>query len=344
MAGTMRAMVLHAPGQPLREEHLPIPEPGPEQVLLKVHACAVCRTDLHVVDGELTQPKLPLVPGHEIVATVVTPGERVRGLVPGTRVGVPWLGWSCGQCRFCRSERENLCDTARFTGYDLDGGFAEYTVADARFCFPLPSSYRDVEAAPLMCAGLIGFRSLRMAGEGPRLGLYGFGAAAHILIQVARHQGRKVYAFTRKGDVEGQAFARELGAVWAGGSEQLPPEPLDAAILFAPVGALVPAALRAVDKGGVVVCGGIHMSDIPAFPYLVLWEERVVRSVANLTRLDAVDFLALAPRVPVRTEVQRFPLASANEALRALREGRVRGAAVLDLTGTGESLHRERPA
>lgn len=335
MTGTMRAMVLHAAGQPLREEHLPIPEPGPEQVLLKVLACAVCRTDLHVVDGELTSPKLPLVPGHEIVATVVTPGERVSGLTPGMRVGVPWLGWSCGQCRFCRSGRENLCDTARFTGYDLDGGFAEYTVADARFCFPLPSSYRDLEAAPLMCAGLIGFRSLRMAGEGNRLGLYGFGAAAHILIQVARHQGRKVYAFTRKGDVEGQAFARELGAVWAGGSELPPPEPLDAAILFAPVGALVPAALRAVDKGGVVVCGGIHMSDIPAFPYLVLWEERVVRSVANLTRMDAVDFLALAPRVPVRTEVRRFPLAAANEALQALREGRVRGAAVLDVTGTG---------
>ena len=335
MAGTMRAMVLHSAGQPLREERLPIPEPGPEQVLLKVLACAVCRTDLHVMDGELSHPKLPLVPGHEVVATVVTPGERVRGLAPGTRVGVPWLGWSCGQCRFCRSGRENLCDTARFTGYDLDGGFAEYAVADARFCFPLPSSYGDLEAAPLMCAGLIGFRGLRMAGEGPRLGLYGFGAAAHILIQVARHQGRQVYAFTRKGDVAGQAFARELGAVWAGGSEVLPPEPLDAAILFAPVGALVPAALRAVDKGGVVVCGGIHMSDIPAFPYLVLWEERVVRSVANLTRADAVDFLELAPRVPVRTEVQRFPLSAANEALQALREGRVRGAAVLDVTGTG---------
>ncbi|RKG73332.1 zinc-binding alcohol dehydrogenase family protein [Corallococcus exercitus] len=332
MAGTMRAMVLDAPGQRLRLEHRPIPEPGPEQVLLKVHACAVCRTDLHVVDGELTRPKLPLVPGHEIVATVVTAGVRVEGFAPGLRVGVPWLGWSCGQCRFCRSGRENLCDTARFTGYDIDGGFAEYTVADARFCFPLPPSYRDVEAAPLMCAGLIGFRSLRMAGEGGRLGLYGFGAAAHILIQVARHQGRGVYAFTREGDVKGQAFARELGAVWAGGSDTLPPEPLDAAILFAPVGALVPAALRAVDKGGVVVCGGIHMSDIPSFPYSLLWEERVVRSVANLTRQDAMDFLALAPRVPVRTEVQVFPLSQANEALQALREGRVRGAAVLDMT------------
>lgn len=332
MAGTMRAMVLHAPGQRLRQEALPIPEPGPDQVLLKVHACAVCRTDLHVVDGELTRPKLPLVPGHEIVASVVTAGARVRGLSPGARVGVPWLGWTCGHCRFCLSGRENLCDTARFTGYDLDGGFAEYTVADARYCFPLPPSYRDAEAAPLMCAGLIGFRSLRMAGEGPRLGLYGFGAAAHILIQVAKHQGRHVYGFTREGDATGQAFARELGAVWAGGSETPPPEPLDAAILFAPVGALVPAALRAVDKGGVVVCGGIHMSDIPSFPYSMLWEERGVRSVANLTRADAVEFLALAPRVPVRTEVRVFPLSAANEALQALREGRVRGAAVLDLT------------
>ncbi|MFP2896967.1 zinc-dependent alcohol dehydrogenase family protein [Corallococcus sp. 4LFB] len=335
MAATMRAMVLDAPGERLRLEHRPIPEPGPEQVLLKVHACAVCRTDLHVVDGELTRPKLPLVPGHEIVATVVGVGARVEGFAPGLRVGVPWLGWSCGQCRFCRFGRENLCDTARFTGYDLDGGFAEYTVADARFCFPLPPSFRDVEAAPLMCAGLIGFRSLRMAGEGGRLGLYGFGAAAHILVQVARHQGRRVYAFTREGDAKGQAFARELGAVWAGGSDTLPPEPLDAAILFAPVGALVPAALRAVDKGGVVVCGGIHMSDIPSFPYALLWEERVVRSVANLTRQDAMDFLALAPRVPVRTEVQLFPLSLANEALQALREGRVRGAAVLDLTAAG---------
>ncbi|GMU02231.1 zinc-dependent alcohol dehydrogenase family protein [Corallococcus caeni] len=325
-------MVLDAPGERLRLERRPIPEPGPEQVLLKVHACAVCRTDLHVVDGELTRPKLPLVPGHEIVATVVAAGARVEGFAPGLRVGVPWLGWSCGQCRFCRSGRENLCDMARFTGYDLDGGFAEYTVADARFCFPLPPSYRDAEAAPLMCAGLIGYRSLRMAGEGGRLGLYGFGAAAHILVQVARHQGRRVYAFTREGDAKGQAFARELGAVWAGGSDTVPPEPLDAAILFAPVGALVPAALRAVDKGGVVVCGGIHMSDIPSFPYALLWEERVVRSVANLTRQDAMDFLALAPRVPVRTEVQVFPLSLANEALQALREGRVRGAAVLDLT------------
>ncbi|NTX10002.1 zinc-dependent alcohol dehydrogenase family protein [Myxococcus sp. CA051A] len=330
MEGTMRVMVLHAPGQPLRAETWPIPRPAPQEVLLRVHACAVCRTDLHVVDGELPRPKLPLVPGHEIVATVVEAGAEVMGLEPGTRVGVPWLGWTCGQCRFCVSGRENLCDFARFTGYQLDGGYAEYTLAHHRFCFPLPANYPDVHAAPLMCAGLIGFRSLRLSGEGERLGLYGFGAAAHVLIQVARHRKRRVFAFTRPGDEEGQRFARELGAVWAGGSDVLPPEPLDAAILFAPVGALVPAALRAVDKGGVVVCGGIHMSDIPSFPYSLLWEERVVRSVANLTRADAMDFLVLAPSVPVRTEVRVFPLSSANEALTALREGHVRGAAVLD--------------
>lgn len=330
MEGTMRVMVLHAPGQPLRAEMWPIPHPAPREVLLRVHACAVCRTDLHVVDGELPRPKLPLVPGHEIVATVVEAGAEVMGLEPGTRVGVPWLGWTCGQCRFCVSGRENLCDFARFTGYQLDGGYAEYTLAHHRFCFPLPANYPDVHAAPLMCAGLIGFRSLRLSGEGERLGLYGFGAAAHVLIQVARHRKRRVFAFTRPGDEEGQRFARELGAVWAGGSDVLPPEPLDAAILFAPVGALVPAALRAVDKGGVVVCGGIHMSDVPSFPYSLLWEERVVRSVANLTRADAMDFLVLAPSVPVRTEVRVFPLSSANEALTALREGHVRGAAVLD--------------
>jgi len=299
-------------------------------VLLRVHACAVCRTDLHLVDGELPRPKLPLIPGHEIVATVVEVGDEVLGVEEGTRVGVPWLGWTCGQCRFCVSGRENLCDYARFTGYQVDGGYAEYAVAHHRFCFPLPANYSDVHAAPLMCAGLIGFRSLRLSGEGERLGLYGFGAAAHVLIQVARHRKRRVFAFTRPGDEEGQRFARELGAVWAGGSEVLPPEPLDAAILFAPVGALVPAALRAVDKGGVVVCGGIHMSDVPSFPYSLLWEERVVRSVANLTRSDAMDFLVLAPSVPVRTEVRVFPLSEANEALTALREGRVRGAAVLD--------------
>ncbi|MFY2556161.1 zinc-dependent alcohol dehydrogenase family protein [Corallococcus terminator] len=330
MEGTMRAMVLHAPGQPLRAETWPIPRPGPQEVLLRVHACAVCRTDLHLVDGELPRPKLPLIPGHEIVATVVEVGADVLGLEEGTRVGVPWLGWTCGQCRFCVSGRENLCDFARFTGYQVDGGYAEYAVAHHRFCFPLPANYSDVHAAPLMCAGLIGFRSLRLSGEGERLGLYGFGAAAHVLIQVARHRKRRVFAFTRPGDEEGQRFARELGAVWAGGSDALPPEPLDAAILFAPVGALVPAALRAVDKGGVVVCGGIHMSDVPSFPYSLLWEERVVRSVANLTRSDAMDFLVLAPSVPVRTEVRVFPLSEANEALTALREGHVRGAAVLD--------------
>ncbi|NMO14511.1 zinc-dependent alcohol dehydrogenase family protein [Pyxidicoccus fallax] len=331
----MRAMVLHAPGQPLREERLPIPRPGPEELLLRVHACAVCRTDLHVVDGELTRPKLPLVPGHEVVATVVDRGEGVMAFPEGTRVGVPWLGWSCGRCRFCVSGRENLCDTARFTGYHLDGGYAEFMVAHERYCFPLPGGFSDVHAAPLMCAGLIGFRSLRLAGDAERLGLYGFGAAAHVLVQVARYQGRRVFAFTRPGDVEGQRFARELGAVWAGGTDTPPPEPLDAAILFAPVGALVPVALAAVDKGGVVVCGGIHMSDIPAFPYALLWGERVVRSVANLTRADALDFLALAPSVPVRTEVRVFPLADANAALTALRTGQVRGAAVLDVDAEG---------
>lgn len=335
MEGTMRAMVLHAPGQPLREERLPIPRPGPEELLLRVRACAVCRTDLHVVDGELARPKLPLVPGHEVVATVVSTGEAVTAFPVGTRVGVPWLGWSCGQCRFCAAARENLCASARFTGYQADGGYAEFMVAHERFCFPLPAGYSDVHAAPLMCAGLIGFRSLRMTGDAERLGLYGFGAAAHVLLQVARYQGRRVFAFTRPGDTVSQGFARELGAQWVGGSDTLPPEPLDAAILFAPVGALVPAALRAVDKGGVVVCGGIHMSDIPAFPYALLWEERVVRSVANLTRADALDFLALAPSVPVRTEVRVFPLSAANEALTALRAGDVRGAAVLDVDARG---------
>ncbi|WP_342378197.1 zinc-dependent alcohol dehydrogenase family protein [Myxococcus stipitatus] len=330
MDGTMRVMVLHAPGRPLREERWPVPRPGPQEVLLRGHACAVCRTDLHLVEGELPRPKLPVVPGHEVVATVVEAGAEVMGLEVGTRVGVPWLGWTCGQCRFCVSGRENLCDYARFTGYQVDGGYAEYTVAHHRFCFPLPASFPDFHAAPLMCAGLIGFRSLRMAGDGERLGMYGFGAAAHVLIQVARYRGRRVFAFTRPGDEAGQHFARELGAVWAGGSDALPPERLDAAILFAPVGALVPAALRAVDKGGVVVCGGIHMSDVPSFPYALLWEERVVRSVANLTRADALDFLVLAPSVPVRTEVKVFPLSAANEALTALREGQVRGAAVLD--------------
>lgn len=345
MDGTMRAMVLDAPGKRLREEVRPIPRPGPDELLLRVHACAVCRTDLHVADGELPRPKLPLVLGHEIIGSVVEMGERVQGFAPGTRVGVPWLGGCCGKCRFCLSGRENLCDFARFTGYQLDGGYAEYTVADYRFCFPIPQGYPDVQAAPLMCAGLIGYRSLRMAGEGQRLGLYGFGAAAHVLVQVARYQGRRVFAFTREGDTEGQAFARRMGAEWAGDSGTLPPEPLDAAILFAPVGALVPEALRAVDKGGVVVCGGIHMSDIPSFPYALLWGERVVRSVANLTRQDALDFLAFAPRVPVRTEVRAYPLSAANEALDDLRAGRVRGAAVLDVhaSSTGGRLEREAP-
>ncbi len=325
----MHAMVLDRPRHPLRPADLPLPLPGPEQVLLRVHACGVCRTDLHVVDGELTDPKLPLVPGHEIVGTVVDKGERVERFAVGQRVGVPWLGWTCGTCRYCTSGRENLCDRARFTGYQLDGGYAEHTLADQRYAFALPADYGDAEAAPLLCAGLIGYRSLVMAGDGRRLGLYGFGAAAHIVIQVARYQGREVYAFSRPGDTEGQQFARDLGAVWAGGSDQPPPEELDAAILFAPVGSLVPAALRAVAKGGVVVCAGIHMSDIPAFPYRLLWGERTVRSVANLTRRDGEEFLALAPRVPVRTTVETFPLAEANEALERLRTGRIRGAAVL---------------
>jgi alcohol dehydrogenase, propanol-preferring len=329
----MRAVRLEAAGTPLRLAEVPRPAPGPDQVLLRVRACGVCRTDLHVADGELPDPKLPLVPGHEIVGTVVARGERVESPAVGDRVGVPWLGWTCGECAYCRSGRENLCARARFTGYQIDGGYAEYTVADARYVFPLPADYRDAEAAPLLCAGLIGYRSLVMAGDAHRLGLYGFGAAAHIVAQVARHQGRQVYAFTRPGDAAGQQFARDLGAVWAGGSDERPPEELDAAILFAPVGGLVPLALRAVARGGTVVCGGIHMSDIPSFPYALLWGERCVRSVANLTRRDGEEFLALAPRVPVRAEVETFGLADANEALTRLRTGRIRGAAVL-LTGT----------
>jgi len=325
----MRAMVLYQPGQPLRPTELPDPRPGPGQVLVRVRACAVCRTDLHVVDGELTHPQLPLVPGHEIVGEVLALGAGVERFTPGDRVGVPWLGWTCGECRYCRAGQENLCDFARFTGYDIDGGYAELTVSDARFTFPVPAGYGDVEAAPLLCAGLIGYRTLRMAGDAATLGIYGFGAAAHILAQVARFEGRRIFAFTRPGDQDAQRFALQLGAEWAGDSDTLPPEPLDAALLFAPVGALVPAALRAVRKGGVVVCGGIHMSDIPAFPYELLWGERVVRSVANLTRHDAEEFLALAPRVPVTSEVTAFPLDQANEALAALRAGRLRGAAVL---------------
>jgi propanol-preferring alcohol dehydrogenase len=312
-------MVLDRPGHPLRVAELRDPEPGPGQVLLEVHACGVCRTDLHVVDGELPHPKLPLVPGHQIVGVAED----------GRRLGVPWLGWTDGDCRFCARGLENLCDQARFTGYDLDGGYAERVVADERFCFPIPQGYSDEEAAPLLCAGLIGYRSLRMTGDAERLGLYGFGASAHIVAQVAGHQGRRVFAFTKPGDVAGQTFARELGAEWAGGSDERPPEDLDAAILFAPAGELVPTALAALSKGGTVVCAGIHMTDIPSFPYELLWSERRISSVANLTRADGEEFLALAPRVPVRTEVETFPLAEANEALDRLRAGRIRGAAVL---------------
>ena len=325
----MRAMILDVPGEPLRVAEVATPEPGEGQVLLRVHCCAVCRTDLHVVDGELPDPRLPLIPGHQIVGTIERIGEHTDGFTVGERVGVPWLGWTDGECRYCLSGRENLCENARFTGYQIDGGYAEYALADGRFCFSIPESFPDLQAAPLLCAGLIGRRSLRFAGDAERLGLYGFGASAHIVAQVASHEGRRVFAFTRPGDEEAQEFARELGAEWAGSSEEAPPEELDAAIIFAPVGALVPAALRAVARGGTVVCAGIHMSEIPSFSYDLLWEERSVRSVANLTRQDGLDFLALAPEVPVRTEVMPFPLEAANEALEALRGGRVRGAAVL---------------
>ena len=325
----MRAQLLTAIGRDLVAADLPMPVPAPQQVLIAVHACAVCRTDLHVVDGELPDPKLPLVPGHEIVGTVVGLGAAASRFKPGDRVGVPWLGWTCGSCEYCRSGRENLCDRARFTGYQIDGGYAEYTLADERYCFPLDPRWGDAEAAPLLCAGLIGYRTLRMAGEGERLGIYGFGAAAHIVAQVARHQGRRLFAFTRPGDAPAQEFARSLGAEWAGDSTQAPPEPLDAALIFAPVGALVPAALAATRKGGTVVCGGIHMSDIPAFPYRILWEERVLRSVANLTRRDAEEFLALAPAAGVRTQTVTYPLAEANRALADLRSGTLSGAAVL---------------
>ncbi len=322
----MKAMLLRRPGVPLEEATLPDPVPGPDQALLRVRACGVCRTDLHVADGELRHPKLPLVLGHEIVAEVVVSAGRFS---PGDRVGVPWLGWTCGHCAYCLSGRENLCDGARFTGYDLDGGYAQLCVADERFCFPLPEAYDDVEAAPLLCAGLIGFRSLRLAGDAARIGLYGFGAAAHIVCQVAVAQGRAVHALTRPGDEDAQAFARSLGAAWAGDTSERPPEEFDAAILFAPAGELVPLALGHVGKGGTVVCAGIHMSDVPSFPYELLWGERVVRSVANLTRADGEEFLAVAPGVPVRTEVEAVPLAEANEALARLRSGTVRGALVL---------------
>jgi propanol-preferring alcohol dehydrogenase len=325
----MRAMLLDAPGHALRRVTAPDPEAGAGEVLLRVHACGVCRTDLHVSDGELPNPRLPLVLGHEIVGTVLDGGPGASRFPRGTRVGVPWLGWTCGECGYCRSGRENLCDRARFTGYQRDGGYAELAVADERFCFPLPPGFDDCAAAPLLCAGLIGYRSLMLAGDARRLGIYGFGAAAHIVTQVARHQGRRVFAFTRPGDDAGQTFARELGAEWAGGSDKPAAEPLDAAIIFAPVGVLVPTALAAVAKGGSVVCAGIHMSDVPSFPYRLLWGERVVRSVANLTRQDGVDFLKVAGEIPIRTSVETYPLESANEALRDLRDGRVRGAAVL---------------
>jgi propanol-preferring alcohol dehydrogenase len=321
-------MLLDAPGRPLRSAEVSVPTPGPNEVLLRIEACGVCRTDLHVVDGELPDPKLPLVVGHEIVGTVVTAGDGARH-APGARVGVPWLGQTCGACPSCRTGRENLCDRPLFTGYQRDGGYAEYTVADARFCFPIPAGYSAVAAAPLLCAGLIGYRSLVMAGPGRRLGVYGFGAAAHIVAQVARHQEREVYAFVRPGDDDARRFALGLGVAWAGSSDEPPPVALDAAIIFAPVGALVPRALAAVTRGGTVVCGGIHMSDIPSFPYALLWGERVLRSVANLTRRDGEEFLALAPHVPVRTEVTTYPLDAANTALDDLRAGRLWGAAVL---------------
>jgi propanol-preferring alcohol dehydrogenase len=326
----MHAMVLQKPGESLVYREMPVPKPGPDQVLIKVHACGVCRTDLHVVDGELPNPKLPIIPGHEIVGSVVQRGENVESFAVGERIGVPWMGYTCKQCFFCRTGRENLCDQPEFTGYTLDGGYAGFAVADRRYCFSLPESYSDTAAAPLLCAGLIGYRSYRMAGDSAeRLGIYGFGGAAHIIAQVAAYQGRRVFAFTRPGDRKAQQFALRLGAAWAGDSTKLPPEPLDAALIFAPVGALIPAALRAIVKGGVVVCGGIHMSDIPSFPYHILWEERILRSVANLTRKDGEELLAIAPKVPVLTEVEEFTLIEANEALNRLREGKLQGAAVL---------------
>jgi propanol-preferring alcohol dehydrogenase len=329
LSAQAQAMVLTTIGRPLERRPLPLRPPTAGEALIKVRACAVCRTDLHVVDGELPDPKLPLVPGHEIIGTVVALGPGVDRFVPGARVGVSWLGQTCGACEFCRCGQENLCEQARFTGYQIDGGYAEYTLADARYCFAIPDAYGDAEAAPLMCAGLIGYRSLRKAGDARRLGIYGFGAAAHIVAQVARFEGRTIFAFARPGDETAMVFARELGAAWAGPSDALPPEPLDAAIIFAPAGWLVPAALRAVRPGGRVVCAGIHMSDIPSFPYGILWQEREIVSVANLTRRDGEEFLALAPMVPVRTTVETYPLDDANRALTDLREGRVRGAAVL---------------
>jgi alcohol dehydrogenase, propanol-preferring len=328
-------MVLERQQQPLRPAELPEPEPAAGQVQLEVRACGVCRTDLHILDGELAEPKLPLVMGHQIVGTVRAAGEGAERFATGERVGVPWLGWTCGECHYCRSGRENLCDRAKFTGYDLDGGYAEVAVADERFCFPLPDGYPDLQAAPLLCAGLIGYRALRLVGEAERIGFYGFGAAAHILCQVAVHEGRQVFAFTRDGDEETQAFARQLGAEWAGGSEEQAPEELDGAIVFAPVGALMTAALRASAKGARIVSAGIHMSDIPSFPYAELWGERSLGSVANLTRRDGEEFVALAPEIPMRTEVEAYPLEEANRALEDLRAGSFRGAAVLSVAPSG---------
>jgi len=325
----MRAMILERPRQPLRSRDAPKPKLGAGQLLVRVATCAVCRTDLHVVDGELPDPKLPLIPGHQIVGRIEQIGEGVEGFSAGDRVGIPWLGWTDGECAYCRSNRENLCDRAKFTGYTIDGGYAEFTVGDARFCFHLPELYNDVEAAPLLCAGLLGYRSLRKAGDARRLGIYGFGNAAHLIGQIALYQGRELFVFTRPGDKAGQESARRLGAVWAGGSDEMPPEKLDAAIIFAPVGALVPAALRVLAKGGIVVCGGIHMSDIPSFPYADLWGERVICSVANLTRHDGEEFLEIAPRVPVKTQTETFPLAEANTALEKFRSGQLKGTAVL---------------
>lgn len=325
----MRAMLLEKSGTPLQLKELPLPEYGADDVLLKVAACGVCRTDLHILDGELSAAKLPLILGHEIVGVVVGKGVRVERFVIGQRLGVPWLGHTCGHCRYCLGGRENLCNDARFTGYTLNGGYAEYAVANQHYCFPMPQRYSDTEAAPLLCAGLIGYRALAAAGDAERIGIYGFGAAAHIVAQVARWQGRKIFAFTKPGDTAGQRFATELGATWAGDSTAAPPEEMDAAILFAPVGALVPQALRHTAKGGTVVCAGIHMSDIPGFPYSILWGERTLRSVANLTRSDGAEFFAIAHEAGIKTEVETFPLEQANDALERLRSGRIRGAAVL---------------
>ena len=330
--GKMRAMVLKAARQPLIMMELPVPEPAPDQVLLRIHTCGVCHTDLHIIEGELTKPKLPLVLGHQIVGTVVKIGENVKRFKTGDRIGIPWLGYTDGTCRYCRRGQENLCDHPLFTGYTIDGGFAEYTVADQRYCFHLPQAYSDINAAPLLCAGLIGYRTYRLAGENiERLGIYGFGAAAHIIAQIAKHEGKSIYAFTKPGDTQAQEFACQLGAIWTGDSTEQPPEKLDAALIFAPVGSLIVEALKATVKGGTVVSGGIHMSDIPTFPYHLLWEERVIRSVANLTRQDGEEFLTVAPKVPVKTDVHTFPLEQANEALDHLRHGQIRGAVVLEI-------------